>query len=178
MPPLLLIIELGRYWSHRMHHELTPFWWLHAMHHSGQRLYAINNMRYNPLNYAINFFVGVIPALLLAPPPEALYGYLALVQPILMLQHANIDLKSGWLNYLFSTNELHRWHHSNDTAKANSNYGNAIVLWDQIFGTFRIESAQDPGQQSVGLFESSANYPSTGSYWQQLGAIRRMGSKS
>jgi sterol desaturase/sphingolipid hydroxylase (fatty acid hydroxylase superfamily) len=169
-----LLIEFGRYWSHRLHHSIAPFWWLHAMHHSSQRLYAINNMRYNPLNYAINFLIGALPAMLLAPSTEALFGYLALTQPVLMLQHANIDLKSGWLNYLFSTNELHRWHHSTESDKANSNYGNAIVLWDQIFGTFRIQSAQDQTQQSVGLFESSNNYPSASSYWSQLGSIRRL----
>jgi sterol desaturase/sphingolipid hydroxylase (fatty acid hydroxylase superfamily) len=168
-----LLIELGRYWSHRLHHSVTPFWWLHAMHHSSQRLYTINNMRYNPLNYAINFLIGALPAMLLAPSPEALFGYLALTQPVLMLQHANIDLKSGWLNYLFSSNELHRWHHSEDSSKANSNYGNAIMLWDQVFGTFRIESLNDQTPASVGLFESSNQYPSNGSYWAQLGSIRQ-----
>ena len=29
-------------------------------------------------------------------------------------QHANIDLRFGPLNYIFSSNELHRWHHSAD----------------------------------------------------------------
>lgn len=169
-----LIIEFGRYWSHRLHHNLAPLWWLHAMHHSSQRLYAINNMRYNPLNYAINFFIGAFPALLLSPSPEALFGYLALAQPVLMLQHANIDLKSGWLNYVFSTNELHRWHHSSETGKANSNYGNAIVLWDQLFKTFRIDSVTDPLEPSIGLFESSSEYPQDGSYWTQLFAARKM----
>lgn len=140
-----LLVELGRYWSHRLHHSVGMFWWLHAMHHSSKRLYVINTMRFNPLNYALNFLIGAFPVMLLMPSPEALLGYLALTQPVLMLQHANINLQSGWLNYLLSTNELHRWHHSTDVNKANSNYGNAIMLWDQVFGTFRIESVTDQG---------------------------------
>lgn len=163
-----LLIELGRYWSHRLHHAVKPLWWLHAMHHSSKRLYVINNMRFNPINYILNFLIGVFPVLFLTPSTEALLGYLALSQPVLMLQHANIDLKNGWLNFVFSTNELHRWHHSTDTRKANSNYGNAIVLWDQIFGTFRIESAQDESEHHVGLFELCKNYPVDAGYFRQL----------
>ena len=173
-----LLIELGRYWSHRLHHSVGPFWWLHAMHHSSQRLYAINTMRFNPLNYTLNFLIGAFPVLLLVPSPEALFGYLALTQPVLMLQHSNIDLKSGWLNYLFSTNELHRWHHSADTGKANSNYGNAIVLWDQLFGTFRIESVHDDSKPAVGLFESSRNYPINAGYLSQVASVGRLLRKS
>ncbi|MFD2177823.1 sterol desaturase family protein [Veronia pacifica] len=169
-----LLIELGRYWSHRLHHIITPLWWLHAMHHSSKRLYAINNLRLNPLNYLLNFLIGTFPVLLLVPSPEALLGYLALSQPVIMLQHANIDLKSGWLNYIFSTNELHRWHHSTDTGKANSNYGNAIVLWDQVFGTFRIESVRDKNNTSVGLFESSRNYPGDAGYFRQLMSVSHL----
>lgn len=163
-----LLVELGRYWSHRLHHTIQPLWWLHAMHHSSKRLYVINTMRFNPLNYMLNFLIGVFPVLLLVPSPDALLGYLALSQPVLMLQHANIHLKSGWLNYVFSTNELHRWHHSQDTGKANSNFGNAIVLWDQLFGTFRIESVQDFTESPVGLFESSRSYPGDANYFRQI----------
>lgn len=169
-----LLVELGRYWSHRLHHAVGPLWWLHAMHHSSQRLYVINTMRFNPFNYVLNFLIGAFPVLLLAPSPEALLGYLALSQPVLMLQHANIDLKSGLLNYVFSSNELHRWHHSAETGKANSNYGNAIVLWDQIFGTFRIESVHDESKLAVGLFESSRNYPSNSGYLRQVISIGRL----
>ena len=112
--------------------------------------------------------------MLLGFSPEALLGYLAITQPILMLQHANLNLKSGWLNYIFSTNELHRWHHSTDREKANSNYGNAIVLWDQVFGTFKIGSVADTAESTVGLFPSSdedsedKGYSASASYFGQL----------
>ena len=107
-----LLIELGRYASHRLHHSVAALWWLHAMRHSSERLYAINNLSFHPLNYAINFAIGVVPAMLLGLSDEALLGYLAILQPVLMLQHANIDRKSGWANYVFSSNEVHRRNHS------------------------------------------------------------------
>ncbi|CZF83368.1 MULTISPECIES: sterol desaturase family protein [Grimontia] len=163
-----LLVEFGRYWSHRLHHTAMPLWRFHAMHHSSVRLYAFNNLRFHPLNYIINFSVGVFPVMLLGFSAQAFLGYLAISQPVLMLQHANIPLRNGGLNYLFNTNELHRWHHSTSVDEANSNYGNAIVLWDQLFGTYRYEPSAKDEVRSVGLFQSSNDYPATGGYCKQL----------
>ncbi|WLD57837.1 sterol desaturase family protein [Salinispirillum sp. LH 10-3-1] len=168
---VLLSIEFGRYWAHRLHHQITRLWWLHALHHSSQRLYAFNNLRFHPLNYALNFAVSVLPWVLLGLPAEGLLAYLALTQPILMLQHANLNLRHGVLNYLFSTNEVHRWHHSSNVTEANCNYGNALIVWDWVFGTFKYEkNGNEP--EVMGLFASSAQqYPVNGSYYQQLTAF-------
>ncbi|MDO9521876.1 MAG: sterol desaturase family protein [Pseudohongiella sp.] len=164
------MIEFGRYWSHRLHHTHEALWWLHAMHHSSERLYTLNNFRFHPLNYVINFGIGVLPVMLLGVPADVLLGYLAISQLVLMLQHANVDLRSGWANYLFSTNELHRWHHSTVMSEANNNYGNAFVLWDMVFGTFKYEpQANEP--QRIGLFSSSSGYPGTSSYLHQLRSL-------
>lgn len=103
----LLIIEFGRYWVHRWHHSIGFLWWLHALHHSSERLYSINNFRFHPLNYVFNFLLSTFPLMIVGVPSEVLLGYLAISQPIIMLQHANIDLRSGFLNYVFNTNELH-----------------------------------------------------------------------
>jgi len=163
-----LLIEFGRYWSHRFHHVVPALWHLHAMHHSSRRLYTINVMRFHPLNYTLNFVIGALPVMLVGFSAEALISYLAISQPVLMLQHANIDLRSGWLNYLFSSNELHRWHHSRESALANTNFGNAIVLWDQMFGTFRYEPDARWPADHVGLFANSRGYPQSAGYLRQL----------
>lgn len=162
-----LVIEFGRYWSHRLHHMFKPLWWLHAMHHSSERLYTINNLRFHPVNYIINFILGMLPAMFLGFSTEALLGYLALTQPVLMLQHANIDLKSGWLNFVFSTNELHRSHHSIKSNEANSNFGNTLIIWDQIFGTFHY-NCNEIAPSRVGLFAESMAYPGKSNYFTQL----------
>lgn len=163
-----ILIEFGLYWCHRFHHALIPLWRLHAMHHSSKRLYTLNNFRFHPVNYGLNFSMGMFPAMLLGFSPEALFGYLAISQPVLMLQHANIDLRNGWLNYIFSTNELHRWHHSSSSAQANSNYGTSLVLWDHIFGTFRFTPDYENEPKHVGLFSSNEAFPENGNYLQQL----------
>jgi len=104
--------------------------------------------------------------LLLGVPPDVLLGAVALTQPVVMLQHLNVHTRSGWLNYLFSTNELHRWHHSAEPREANSNFGSALVLWDQVFGTFRHHPEAQPAR--IGLFGDGSGYPAKASYLQQL----------
>jgi ornithine lipid hydroxylase len=169
-----LLIELGRYWAHRLHHKNPYLWWLHAMHHSSERLYSLNNFRFHPLNYFINFCISILPAMLLGFDADVLLGYLAITQPVLMLQHANINLRSGWFNYIFSSNELHRWHHSSHYDEANHNFSNAFIIWDLVFGTFKYDALQN-APKHIGLFSASSKYPSKSSYFQQLFSMFKPG---
>lgn len=165
---VLLLVEFGKYWAHRLHHAVAPLWWVHAMHHSSERLYFLNGMRFHPLNYMANFALSVWPVMLAGFSPEAILGYLAITQPVVLLQHANIDLRHGVLNKLFSTPEVHRWHHSTTPDEANRNFGNALLIWDHVFGTFKSATGFD-ATKTIGLFSlSKAQYPATSSYLGQL----------
>lgn len=168
----MLIAEFGSYWAHRLHHAWPALWSLHALHHGSERLYAINNFRIHPLNYALNYLFGIVPLLIVGVPAAAIHGYFALTLPVLMLQHANLPLQHGWLNYVFSTNAVHRWHHSRQPGEGDSNFGRSLLLWDQVFGTFRYHPAgNDPAQ--VGLYPGS-RYPAHATFIQQLGTIFRL----
>lgn len=168
---VLTLVELGKYWSHRLHHKWGRLWWLHAMHHSSRRLYFLNGLRFHPVNYALNFAIAVLPVMALGVSPEAILGYLAFSQPIVLLQHANIDLRHGWLNWVFSTPEAHRWHHSTKSSEANCNFGNALLIWDHIFGTFKSAKGFDKTRR-VGLFASSnATYPGSRGYFTQVASM-------
>jgi sterol desaturase/sphingolipid hydroxylase (fatty acid hydroxylase superfamily) len=158
-----LLAEFGGYWAHRLHHTHRALWWLHALHHGSERLYALNKFRIHPLNYAITYACGMLPLLLIGTPADVLYGYLALTYPVLMLQHANLPLRSGVLNYVFSTNEVHRWHHSGAPGEGDSNFGRALVIWDIAFRTFRYRPGANM-PETVGLYRGSA-YPAKDHFW-------------
>lgn len=161
-----LIAEFASYWSHRLHHTNEKLWWLHALHHGSKRLYTLNNFRVHPLNYVINYFVGIFPLILLGMPQDVILGYFALSLPVLMLQHANLDFRSGLLNYIFSTNEIHRWHHSAQAGEGDTNFGRAFVMWDLVFGTFRYRPRGNM-PDAIGLYVSS-NYPAHRSFVGQI----------
>jgi sterol desaturase/sphingolipid hydroxylase (fatty acid hydroxylase superfamily) len=88
------------------------------MHHVPRRLYMLNNFRPHPVNHVIGYFFSLLPFTLAGVPTEPLLIYTVAGVAVTFFQHANADLKFGPLNYLFSINVLHRWHHSKNCLKA------------------------------------------------------------
>lgn len=161
-----LLAEFGKYWTHRWHHAVPFLWWLHALHHGSERLYSINNFRVHPLEYAIKHVLSMLPIMLLGAPTDAILGYVALTQPVQMLQHVNLPLRHGWLNYVFSTNTVHRRHHSTKQREGDSNFGSALLIWDQVFGTFHYRH-EDGEPASIGLY-ASTSYLAGQSFFKQV----------
>lgn len=132
----LLVAEFGHYAFHRLSHEWEPVWRLHASHHSAPRLYWLNATRFHPLDLLALIACQVLPLLALGIGARALLAYTIFTSVYGQLQHGNIDLDAGPLRFVFSTPELHRWHHSDDPRKGNRNYGAVLITWDLVLGTF------------------------------------------
>lgn len=138
LPLALLLVELGTYWLHRLSHEWEPLWRLHALHHSSERLYMFSSSRSHPLHVAMTYVVLAAPLAVLGATPDLLALVAGFTGIFGMLQHANIAARPGVLNYVLSTADLHRWHHSADLDESRSNYGNNLVVWDLVFGTWSL----------------------------------------
>ena len=132
----VVVGEFGSYWWHRLIHEWEPLFRLHATHHSAPRLYWLNATRFHPLDNIPMYAMHVIPLTLLGCGEPVLVGFTVWSLVHGFFQHANIDVRLGPLNYVFSMAELHRWHHSRSLDEANRNYGNNCIIWDLVFGTF------------------------------------------
>lgn len=78
----------------------------------------------------------------------------------MMLQHANLDYRAGWLKHLFSVAELHRWHHRTDYQEAQVNYGAWLVVWDKLFGTYYDAPSQTEQIGEIGIAEEP-DFPRT-----------------
>lgn len=132
----LYIAEFGLYWAHRLSH-VTPFFWrFHAIHHSVTKLWFVNTGRFHFFDSLWKILLSLTPLLAIGAPMEVIQWLSAITAFIGLLTHCNVDMKLGPLNYIFSTPQLHRWHHSKNLAEGNRNYGENFMLWDQIFGTF------------------------------------------
>lgn len=153
----LLAAELGQYWMHRAAHEWPPLWRVHASHHSSERIYWLNGFRVHPLNAVWHHLAGIFLLKLAGAPAEVLFICLALAGVVQAFQHANLRLSLGPLNWIFSTNELHRWHHADVPRQGNTNYGGVLIVWDLLFGTY----LRRPGRRPVryGLFPGNDAYP-------------------
>lgn len=158
-----LISELGQYWLHRLGH-VSWLWRFHSAHHSSSRMNWLTGFRAHPFNMLYHHFSGVFILMLIGTSELVILTYIALMSVNNVFQHANIKFKHGFLNYIFSTNDLHRWHHSEIKHEANANYGAFIIIWDIVFSSYFNKRNEDP--ENYGLFLNK-NYP-VNSYWKQL----------
>jgi ornithine lipid hydroxylase len=151
-----LLAELSSYWAHRTAHEHDALWRLHATHHSAERLYWLNAGRDHPFGLAVLFTAEILPLVLLGAGERVLAAYALFTVVLGLFQHANIDLRLGPLNWVFSSAELHRWHHSRDVSEANHNYGSNLIVWDIVFGTRMLPVARPPVAVGIG---NMPNFP-------------------
>ncbi|MGE0557156.1 MAG: GH3 auxin-responsive promoter family protein [Burkholderiales bacterium] len=133
---MVLGVDFLRYWLHRACHTVDPLWKLHEVHHSPDILYTLNVGRFHPLEKTLHFSLDTIPFLLLGVAPEVVAGYFLAYSVNGFFQHSNIKLRYGLLNYLVGSAETHRWHHARDPRTAQCNFGNTVIIWDLLFGTW------------------------------------------
>ena len=152
---MVLMVDLMRYWLHRALHQYDLLWRLHAVHHSVGRLYWLNTSRFHPIEKALQMMLDSLPFLLMGVRAEVLSLYYVTYSTNGFLQHSNINLRYGVLNYVVGSAETHRWHHSREPREANNNYGSTLVLWDLAFGTWFLPKTRDVG--ALGLHETG--YP-------------------
>lgn len=165
-----IVGELGQYLWHRLCHEHPWFWRFHATHHSAPRLWWLNAGRFHPLDTIIAYTATIAPLVFLGCPPGVLAAMATFAAVHGIFQHANIDLRLGPLNWVFSMAELHRWHHSKDLRDANANYGANVIFWDIVFGTRRLPQDREHDPADVG-FHGDQAFPQT--FVGQLGSVFR-----
>jgi ornithine lipid hydroxylase len=152
---MVLVVDLMRYWLHRASHQSDLLWRLHAVHHSVGRLYWLNTSRFHLVEKALQMLCDSLPFLLMGVRPEVLSLYYVTYATNGFLQHSNIDLRYGFLNYIVGSAETHRWHHSREPRESNNNYGSTLVVWDLAFGTWFLPKGRSV--ERLGLREAS--YP-------------------
>lgn len=152
---MLFIAEFGRYWIHFAAHKIPLLWRFHAVHHSPGRLYFLNATRFHPLEKLWFQIPEVAPFIILGAPVEIIALYFTFNSLHGLMQHCNVNMKLGFLNYIFSMAELHRWHHSQKIEESDTNFGNNLIIWDIIFGTYFNPRHRQPN--SIGLLNPA--YP-------------------
>jgi sterol desaturase/sphingolipid hydroxylase (fatty acid hydroxylase superfamily) len=139
--PIQAVVAMGvgeflPYWYHRLSHGNRPFLWrVHAIHHITPRLNSLKASWMHPLNTFLNAFTKMLPLLALGFSEEALVAVSVFSLVIGYMSHANIDARTGFLDYLIATPHVHHFHHSVRPEEAR-NYGTNVMVWDLLFGTY------------------------------------------
>jgi sterol desaturase/sphingolipid hydroxylase (fatty acid hydroxylase superfamily) len=164
----LLVYELGSYTLHRVCHH-TSLWRLHSVHHSVRRLYGLNAIRSHPIDLFLSVMTTSGPLLLLGVDALVFAQVTVLGTVNMWLQHANADMRTGWLDWIFVTPRLHRWHHSQALTEQQKNLGAILIVWDVVFGSrLAPRDRQPPEEVGTGHAVGDVAYPDT--FLAQLGA--------
>lgn len=152
---MMFISDFFRYWIHRLSHTVPFLWRFHAVHHALKKLYWLNTTRIHPGEKILQLIWEVGPFICIGVSKEVIALHLVLYGLNGFLRHSNIDMKFGVLNYIISTNELHRWHHSKIIQESNANYGSDTMIWDVLFRSFYWP--KERAVEEIGVFNS--HYP-------------------
>lgn len=133
-----ILIDLVFYMYHRMSHRISFLWAIHMSHHSSQEMNFAVSFRqawFGPVS-KIPFFM-VLPLIGLDPTIIAVAGALSTLWGI--VGHTQMINKLGPLELILNTPSHHRVHHGANSQYIDKNYGNLLIIWDKMFGTFEPE---------------------------------------
>jgi sterol desaturase/sphingolipid hydroxylase (fatty acid hydroxylase superfamily) len=171
----LLMHDMWFYWSHRLEHKVPILWEFHKLHHSDERMSTASWARDHFLQSSWRAFfsvftLGLFLDLDLAQAGKAVFYSNLFLFALSMFYHSAIRVRVPGLNRLLVTPQVHRIHHSKDPAHFNTNFADALPLFDILFGTYR-----HPGKEEfppTGL----EDFPAPRSLWSaQFGPLLAIG---
>jgi sterol desaturase/sphingolipid hydroxylase (fatty acid hydroxylase superfamily) len=156
---LLLCIDFTSYVGHRLLHRVDFFWEFHKVHHSARELDVLNAGRLHFVEKLFYPLVFYVPLSLIGFEVEESFAAGLFITVFSNFTHANVNLPLGPLKYVLNNPQIHLWHHAAVVHyKKNVNYGDALILWDYLFGTAYLPD--DRSELELG-FEGVDEYPIT-----------------
>jgi alkylglycerol monooxygenase len=136
-----VLIDFVYYWYHRCSHRIRFLWAVHMNHHSSEEMnftVALRQAWFGPLTkvpfFAVMPLIGFDPIITaIAGAVSTLYGFLT---------HTKWINKLSFLEYIFITPSHHRVHHGSNEVYIDKNYGNLLIIWDKLFGTYAAEQEE------------------------------------
>ena len=144
IPLVIVLSDLGFYWTHRMFHAVPWLWQFHAIHHSIEELDWLAAARVHPVDQILTKGVSLVPVVALGFSEWAIAVYAVLYQWQSVLIHANVRFRFGPLRLLFASPEFHHWHHSNDREARDRNFAGQLSFLDALFGTLHMPRGRMP----------------------------------
>ncbi|HEX7846835.1 MAG TPA: sterol desaturase family protein [Chitinophagaceae bacterium] len=138
---LFILTDLVWYWYHRLAHEINILWSVHVVHHQSEDFNYTASARITVLQAFVRTgFWAVLPLLGF---PAGMITSLLLVHGLYpFFIHTRLIGKLGVLEYILVTPSHHRVHHASDEKYLDKNYGDVLIIWDKLFGTFKKEEEE------------------------------------
>jgi sterol desaturase/sphingolipid hydroxylase (fatty acid hydroxylase superfamily) len=136
------LYDITAYWIHRATHKIPLLWRFHRVHHSDVTMDSSTVFRFHPIEIILVFGVGtIVTAALFGTDVFSLALYYFILYIFFFFEHANLNYPR-WLNstlgLIFVMPDHHRVHHQQDQFYTDSNYADILIIWDRLFGTFKM----------------------------------------
>jgi sterol desaturase/sphingolipid hydroxylase (fatty acid hydroxylase superfamily) len=146
LPPALGIAATLIAWSlavyvlHVLAHKLPLLWRVHRVHHGDTAMDLSTGVRHHPFEPLYNMALLCSFAVLLGANAVAIAGYTIVAAAFALWTHTNVRLPARadrLLRLGLVTPAAHNIHHSAVHEETDSNYGDVLIVWDRLFGTYR-----------------------------------------
>lgn len=155
---VFLTVDFCVYCFHRFSHGNAVFWPFHAVHHSAEVMTPFTVFRKHPV---YDFFGGLLVSLMLGLVLGLVLGVtvgevsvaklagINVVYYAFNLMGANLRHSHIWLSFgpviehLVISPAQHQIYHSSDPRHFNKNYGEALAIWDWMFGTLYVTRGEE-----------------------------------
>ncbi|MFZ4056576.1 MAG: sterol desaturase family protein [Ferruginibacter sp.] len=132
---LFLATDFVWYWYHRAGHTVNLFWSAHVVHHQSDDYNYTTSVRITFFqSVARSLFWSILP--ILGFPPGMITLFLLIHGAYPFFTHTQVIGKLGVLELFMVTPSHHRVHHSSNEEYLDKNYGDILIIWDKLFGTF------------------------------------------
>ena len=136
-----VMIDLVFYFYHRISHRVNFLWAIHMSHHSSEEMNFGVSLRQAWLGPVSKIpFFAILPLIGFDPTVIAVAGVISTLWGV--VGHTQMVGKLGPLEWILNTPSHHRVHHGSNPEYIDKNYGNLLIIWDRLFGTFEPEKAK------------------------------------
>jgi len=152
---LFIVTDFIWYWYHRLAHEISIFWAVHVVHHQSEDFNYSVSARITVFQAVVRTgFWSVLP---LIGFPASMITTVLLVHGLYpFFIHTQMIGRLGILEYILVTPSHHRVHHASNPEYLDKNYGDVLIIWDKLFGTFKKE--EESRKPVYGLTEPLNTY--------------------
>lgn len=159
---LMLTADVIQYATHRAMHEVPFLWRFHAVHHSIKTLDWLAGSRLHVGEVLFMRTLVLAPIYVMGFSREVIDAYIIVIGFQAVLNHANVDIRLGWLRYVLVTPNFHHWHHSQEVEALDRNYAGQFAFIDHLMGTAVQSDRRWPSEYGV-----RGDYVPQG-FWRQL----------
>lgn len=138
-----ILNDLAYYVDHRIAHRTGFFWALHIAHHSSKEMNLTVSARGSVFGLGGTVSLAYFVFLAMLGVPFMMFiaaKFFANLWGI--FNHTRIVHRMGFLENWLATPANHRVHHGTDVKYLDKNYGQVLIIWDRLFGSFQREEEE------------------------------------